>query len=65
MQAPLIIGNFRQNFLTRMFAFEYAALFRGLLPWLASHGLVIPLGGTSNHFRRRCIEEVGDGTPIT
>ncbi|MBB5702364.1 cellulose synthase/poly-beta-1,6-N-acetylglucosamine synthase-like glycosyltransferase [Ochrobactrum daejeonense] len=59
VQAPLIIGNFRQNFLTRMFAFEYAALFRGLLPWLASHGLVIPLGGTSNHFRRRCIEEVG------
>ncbi len=39
VQAPLIIGNFRHNLLTRMFAFEYAALFRGLLPWLASRGL--------------------------
>ncbi|MCL7997744.1 glycosyltransferase [Brucella sp. 21LCYQ03] len=59
VQAPLIIGNFRQNLLTRMFAFEYSALFRGLLPWLASQGLVVPLGGTSNHFRRSCLEEVG------
>lgn len=59
VQAPLIIGNFRKNLLTRMFAFEYAALFRGLLPWLASRNLVIPLGGTSNHFRRPALEEVG------
>lgn len=59
VQAPLIIGNFRQNLLTRMFAFEYATLFRGLLPWLASQGLVIPLGGTSNHFRRSCLDQVG------
>ncbi|WP_273725934.1 glycosyltransferase [Brucella gallinifaecis] len=59
VQAPLFIGNFRQNLLTRMFAFEYATLFRGLLPWLASQGLVIPLGGTSNHFRRSCLDQVG------
>lgn len=59
VQAPLIIGNFRQNMLTRMFAFEYSALFRGLLPWFARQGLVIPLGGTSNHFRRECLEVVG------
>ncbi len=59
VQAPLIIGNYRRNMLTRMFAFEYAALFRGLLPWLAAQGLVIPLGGTSNHFRSRCLREVG------
>ncbi|MEN5297089.1 glycosyltransferase [Brucella sp. TWI559] len=59
VQAPLIIANFRENLLTRMFSFEYAALFRGLLPWLASRRLVIPLGGTSNHFRRSCLEQVG------
>ncbi|MBN9044556.1 MAG: glycosyltransferase [Rhizobiales bacterium] len=59
VQAPLIIGNFRRNLLTRMFAFEYAALFRGLLPWLSTNGLVIPLGGTSNHFRKSCLEAVG------
>lgn len=59
LQAPLIIGNFSRNFLTRMFAFEYATLFRGLLPWFASQGYVIPLGGTSNHFRRSSLEKVG------
>ncbi|WP_244490966.1 glycosyltransferase family 2 protein [Paramesorhizobium deserti] len=59
LQAPLLISNFRSNWLTRMFAFEYAALFRGLLPWLASRNLVIPLGGTSNHLRRKCLETVG------
>jgi len=26
-------------------------LFRGLLPYLARRRLVLPLGGTSNHFR--------------
>lgn len=64
LQAPLIIGNFRRNILTRMFAFEYAALFRGLLPWLATQGLVIPLGGTSNHFRRTALLEVGGWDPF-
>ncbi|WP_245581949.1 glycosyltransferase family 2 protein [Phyllobacterium phragmitis] len=59
LQAPLLISNVRSNWLTRMFAFEYAALFRGLLPWLASRNLVIPLGGTSNHLRRKCLEIVG------
>ncbi|MBB2969649.1 glycosyltransferase family 2 protein [Mesorhizobium sp. RMAD-H1] len=59
LQAPLLISNFRANWLARMFAFEYAALFRGLLPWLARRNLVIPLGGTSNHLRRRCLEAAG------
>ncbi|GGA78960.1 glycosyl transferase [Brucella endophytica] len=59
VQAPLLISNFRSDWLTRMFAFEYAALFRGLLPWMARMNLVIPLGGTSNHLRRECLEAVG------
>lgn len=63
LQAPLFISNWRTNFLTRMFAFEYAALFRGLLPWLAARGLFFPLGGTSNHFRRKAIEHVGGWDP--
>ncbi len=41
-----------------MFALEYAGLFRGLLPWLARNELVLPLGGTSNHFRREALDEV-------
>ncbi len=51
VQAPLVVVNGGSSMLTRMFAFEYAALFRGLLPFLARHKLVVPLGGTSNHFR--------------
>ncbi len=46
-----------------MFAFEYAALFRGMLPWLSANRLLLPLGGTSNHFRRAALEEVGGWDP--
>lgn len=58
VQAPLVVSNGHRGLLPRMFAFEYAALFRGLLPWLSRKGLIIPLGGTSNHFRRSALEEV-------
>lgn len=51
LQAPLEIINSGGGFLSRMFAFEYRVLFRGLLPWLARHHCLLPLGGTSNHFR--------------
>jgi cellulose synthase/poly-beta-1,6-N-acetylglucosamine synthase-like glycosyltransferase len=47
-----------------MFAFEYAALFRGLLPWLARRRLFIPLGGTSTHFRRSALDAVGAWDPF-
>ena len=59
LQAPLIVTNGEASALSAMFSFEYAALFRGLLPWLARRRLVLPLGGTSNHFRRAALEEVG------
>jgi cellulose synthase/poly-beta-1,6-N-acetylglucosamine synthase-like glycosyltransferase len=51
LQAPLIIANPRRNWLTALFHLEYAALFRGILQWLAANELPIPLGGTSTHFR--------------
>lgn len=51
IQAPLIIANTGHSWLTGLFALEYAALFRGMLPFLARQGLPIPLGGTSNHIR--------------
>jgi hypothetical protein len=59
LQAPLVITNGADGALPAMFSFEYAALFRGIVPWLARRGLVVPLGGTSNHFRRAALEEVG------
>lgn len=59
LQAPLVITNASASPLSRMFAFEYAGLFRGMLPWLAGIGALLPLGGTSNHFRRSALIEVG------
>ena len=63
VQAPLEISNGADSWVARLFAFEYAALFRGLLPWLADRRLVLPLGGTSNHFRRAILEKVGGWDP--
>ena len=63
LQAPLIVTNLRENWLTALFAVEYAGLFRVLLPRLAAARLPMPLGGTSNHFRRRVLQEVGGWDP--
>jgi cellulose synthase/poly-beta-1,6-N-acetylglucosamine synthase-like glycosyltransferase len=64
LQAPLVITNGSEGMIQRLFAFEYAALFRGLLPWLSAKGVVLPLGGTSNHFRREALEAVGSWDPF-
>ncbi|WPZ14853.1 glycosyltransferase [Nitratireductor rhodophyticola] len=63
VQAPLTISNRRESWISAMFALEYAALFRAVLPWLARRGLLLPLGGTSNHFRRSALEAVGGWDP--
>lgn len=57
LQAPLAIANDRDSLLTRLFAAEYDALFRVLLPALGRLGWPMPLGGTSNHFRRTCLDQ--------
>lgn len=59
VQARLNFYNARENWLTRQFAIEYAALFDGLLPALQALGLPIPLGGTSNHFRMPALQWLG------
>jgi cellulose synthase/poly-beta-1,6-N-acetylglucosamine synthase-like glycosyltransferase len=64
VQAPLEISNRGDGIIARMFAFEYAALFRGLLPCLSRRRLMLPLGGTSNHFRRAALDEVGGWDPF-
>jgi cellulose synthase/poly-beta-1,6-N-acetylglucosamine synthase-like glycosyltransferase len=64
VQARLAIYNADQSFLSRQFALEYSALFRGLLPALAYLNLPIPLGGTSNHFRRDLLLECGGWDPF-
>ena len=63
VQAPLGFYNTGCNWLTRQFGIEYAALFDAQLPALEALRLPIPLGGTSNHFRRDRLEEVGAWDP--
>ncbi|MER0238226.1 glycosyltransferase family 2 protein [Fulvimarina sp. MAC8] len=59
LQAPLVIRNAGKNWLTGIFAMEYAGLFRAFLPFLSHYRLPIPLGGTSNHFKVSCLKAVG------
>ena len=63
VQASLAIHNARASWITRQFALEYAALFEGLLPALTRYRLPVPLGGTSNHFRRGFLEMIGGWDP--
>ena len=59
LQAPLVIDNPENSRLASLFAVEYSTLFDGLLPALVTLRLPLPLGGTSNHFRRAALERVG------
>ncbi len=64
LQAPLIISNARESWISSLFSMEYCALFRRLLPMLARLRLPLPLGGTSNHFRTDVLREVGGWDPF-
>lgn len=63
VQARLNIYNADRSAISRQFAIEYNALFGAVLPTLDRLGLPIPLGGTSNHFPRRVLEQVGGWDP--
>lgn len=52
-------NNLESTFLTRQFTLEYAILFEAILPAMQRLGLPILLGGTSNHFRRQSLLDVG------
>lgn len=63
LQAPLIISNAGDGWLSGLFALEYAGLFRRLLPYLGMRHQPMPLGGTSNHFRIDVLRRVGAWDP--
>ena len=46
------------TWIARLFGLDYVMHFDGLLPFLARHNLLFPLGGTSNHFRRTALAQV-------
>lgn len=59
LQARLAIDNTGDCWLSRLFGLEYAGLFGVLNPGFARLSLPIPLGGTSNHFRRAALRAAG------
>lgn len=64
VQARLDFYNPTQNLLTKWFTLDYRMWFTQLLPGLSQMGAPIPLGGTSNHFRRDVLIEVGAWDPF-
>jgi len=63
LQCALNFYNVYQNILTMFFAIEYSHWFDHLLPGLHRLGLVIPLGGTSNHFPVQLLRNIGGWDP--
>ncbi|MCE1174444.1 MAG: glycosyltransferase, partial [Propionibacteriales bacterium] len=63
VQASLNYYNADYNVLTRLFAIEYAHWFDSMLPGMDSANTPMPLGGTSNHFLRSALLDVGGWDP--
>jgi cellulose synthase/poly-beta-1,6-N-acetylglucosamine synthase-like glycosyltransferase len=59
LQAKLSYHNVDQNMITRWFTVEYDTWFGQLLPGLVARQAPLPLGGTSNHFRKDVLISVG------
>lgn len=64
LQARLNFYNASENWLTRLFALDYALWFDVLLPGLERLRVPIPLGGTSNHFRTSALKSIGAWDPF-
>jgi cellulose synthase/poly-beta-1,6-N-acetylglucosamine synthase-like glycosyltransferase len=64
IQSKLNYYNSHQNLLTRWFTVEYSMWFDLFLPGLDAARAPIPLGGTSNHFKRHALIEAGAWDPF-
>jgi hypothetical protein len=63
VQAPLVAEPDAGSWIAAQFALDYAVWFRVVLPFLARLSAFVPLGGTSNHFRRAALDAVGGWDP--
>ncbi len=63
VQASLNFYNFRENIITRLFTIEYTYWYDCLVPALSSLSVLVPLGGTSNHFKTVVLREIGGWDP--
>ena len=64
VQAKLSYANAEHNVITKWFTAEYTMWFNLFLPGLSDLGAPIPLGGTSNHFRREVLDRLGGWDPF-
>ena len=63
VQAKLSFHNPTDNVLTAWFTADYGIWFGYLLPGIMVSRAPIPLGGTSNHFRRSVLSDIGAWDP--
>ena len=63
LQSKLNFYNADENLLTKWFAIEYASWYEFYLQGLDWIDAPIPLGGTSNHFRKKGLDELGRWDP--
>lgn len=64
LQARLNYYNRHQSMLTRLFSMDYAIWYDMILPGLMRKNAVVPLGGTSNHFRLASLRRLGGWDPF-
>ncbi len=64
VQAILRISNEDDNWMTKIFAMEYAGWFRIGLNGRSRLGFFTPLGGTGNYIRKTLLQEVGGWDPL-
>jgi cellulose synthase/poly-beta-1,6-N-acetylglucosamine synthase-like glycosyltransferase len=63
LQSKLNFYNANENILTKWFSIEYGCWFEFYLQGLDWINAPIPLGGTSNHFRKKSLDELGRWDP--
>lgn len=64
VQGKLSFHNGTDNILASWFTADYGIWFGYLLPGIMTVRAPIPLGGTSNHFRRSLLDEIGAWDPF-
>ncbi|MDV7100498.1 glycosyltransferase [Gordonia amicalis] len=64
VQGKLSFHNVRDNMLTEWFTADYGIWFGFLLPGMMVSRAPIPLGGTSNHFKRDVLDRIGAWDPF-
>lgn len=64
VQARLSIDNTDDSWLAGYYTAEYAGQFDVFMPGLASLGLPLPLGGSSNHFHTETLRKAGAWDPF-